>query len=259
MADLVQKSGLFLPLVDILLVATIIYRLLGLVRESIAIRILIYLPLLIAGCLFAQLLGLFTTVWLFYSLLGSLLLVLVVIFQYDLRRAMLTISRSRVAGSGEVSHEESESAEILEQLVAAAFSLSERRVGALIVIEREMSLEQFMEIGTDIDAKVTSELLSSIFLPYSPIHDGAVIIQRGKLTKAGCFLPLTQNPEVAKELGTRHRAAIGLTELTDALVLVVSEETGSVSFVSGGRITSGLDLAHLRKLLRRMVEPRWLQ
>jgi len=259
MADLMQKSGWLIPLLDILLVATIIYRLLTLVRESTAIRILIVLQLLLAGCLVAQFAGLVTTAWLLYSVLGSLLLVLVVIFQYDIRRAMLTISRNRIARSGDIEHGESESGEILEQLADAAVSLSERRIGALIVIERDMSLDQFMEVGTDIDAKVTSELLSSIFLPYSPIHDGAVIIQRGKLTKAGCFLPLTQNPEVAKELGTRHRAAIGLTELADAIVIVVSEETGSVSVVSGGRITSGLDSAHLRKLLRRMVEPRWLQ
>jgi len=129
----------------------------------------------------------------------------------------------------------------------------------LIVIEREMALEQYLEVGTEIDAKVTSELISSIFLPYSPIHDGAVIISRGKLTRAGCFLPLTQNPDVAKELGTRHRAAIGLTELVDALVIVVSEETGSVSVVSGGNITSNLESTALRKLLRRMIEPRWLQ
>ncbi|HZV83270.1 MAG TPA: diadenylate cyclase CdaA [Geobacteraceae bacterium] len=259
MADLMQKSGWLIPLLDILLVATIIYRLLTLVRESTAIRILVVLQLLLVGCLVAQFVGLVTTAWLLYSVLGSLLIVLVVIFQYDIRRAMLTISRSRIARSDDSDHGESESGEVLEQLADSAVSLSERRIGALIVIERDMSLDQFMEVGTDIDAKVTSELLSSIFLPYSPIHDGAVIIQRGKLTKAGCFLPLTQNPDVAKELGTRHRAAIGLTELSDAIVIVVSEETGSVSVVSGGRITSGLDSAHLRKLLRRMVESRWLQ
>ena len=181
------------------------------------------------------------------------------IFQHDIRRALLSFSRNRVAAKGDLDQHETESDSVLNQIADACHALSERRNGALIVIQREMSLDHFMGVGTQIDAKVTSEIITSIFLPYSPIHDGAVIIQQGKLTQAGCFLPLTQNPDVAKELGTRHRAAIGLTELVDALVIVVSEETGSVSVVSGGRITSDLDAALLRKLLRRMVESRWLQ
>lgn len=258
MVDFPLQSGWFFSLVDILLVAALVYRLLSFVRESTAIRILTYLPLFLAGTLLARFVGLSSTSWLLDRFLAIVLLVLVVIFQYDIRRALLAFNRSRVAVSGEAEQGESEPNGILEQLSAAAFSLSDRKIGALIVIEREMSLDQFMEVGTDVDAKVTSEIISSIFLPYSPIHDGAVIIQRGKLTKAGCFLPLTQNPEIAKELGTRHRAAIGLTEIVDALVVVVSEETGSVSVVSAGKITSNLDPAHLGKLLRRLVEPRWL-
>jgi len=121
-----------------------------------------------------------------------------------------------------------------------------------------MPLNNFIAVGTEIDAKVTSELITSIFLPYSPIHDGAVIIQKGKLTKAGCFLPLTQNPTVSKTLGTRHRAAIGLTEVVDAVVVVVSEETGRISVVVGGRITRDLETVTLRKVLKRLLEPRWL-
>jgi uncharacterized protein (TIGR00159 family) len=258
MVDSFLTSGWLFPLVDIILVAVIVYRLCSLVHESTAIRILRYLPLLLAGALLVRFFGLISSSWLLDRLLTSLLLVLVVIFQYDIRRALLSFSRNRISPAGEADHGESSSGEIIEQLVAASGSLADRRIGALIVIERDMSLEQFMAVGTDVDAKVTSEILSSIFLPYSPIHDGAVIIQRGKLTKAGCFLPLTQNPDVAKELGTRHRAAIGLSELVDALVIVVSEETGSISVVSAGKITSNLEPAQLRKLLRRMVEPRWL-
>ena len=117
---------------------------------------------------------------------------------------------------------------IIEELATASETLAGKHVGALIVIERGMSVDNFIAVGTDIDAKVTSEIISSIFLPYSPIHDGAVIIQKGKLTRAGCFLPLTQNPRISKSLGTRHRAAIGLTELLDAVVIVVSEETGTI-------------------------------
>jgi len=259
MAELLQKSGWLLPLLDVLLVAVICYQLLRLLRESTAIRIVTISSLLLTAYILGRFTGLVTTTWLLDNFIASLLLILVVIFQYDIRRAMLSFSRSRIAGSGDRDHQEGASNEVIEQLVAAAESLADRKNGALIVIEREMSLDHFMAVGTEIDAKVTSELLSSIFLPYSPIHDGAVIIQRGKLTKAGCFLPLTQNPDIAKELGTRHRAAIGLTELVDAVVIVVSEETGSISMVIGGKITRDLEPAPLRKLLRRLIEPRWLQ
>ena len=259
MPDFLLKTDSLLTIFDILLVSFVIYRLFRLVRESTAIRVLLVLPVVITSYLLARLAGLVTFTWLLDNFLSSLLLILVVIFQYDIRRAMLSFKRGSAAKTGEHDPLEKESAALLDQLVAAAHSLSERRNGALIVIEREMSLDHFMAVGTEVDAKVTSELISSIFLPYSPIHDGAVIIQHGKLTQAGCFLPLTHNPEVAKELGTRHRAAIGLTELVDALVIVVSEETGSISFVSGGKITSNLEPAALRKILRRMVDSRWAQ
>jgi len=130
------------------------------------------------------------------------------------------------------------------------------------VIEGEMDVDDFIEVGTEIDAKVTCELITSIFLPYSPIHDGAVIIQKGKLTKAGCFLPLTRNPLISKALGTRHRAAIGLAERTDAIVIVVSEETGKISVAADGRMTYDVDHDLLCKTLKRLLESRqyrWLR
>ncbi|NVN98397.1 MAG: TIGR00159 family protein [Geobacteraceae bacterium] len=259
MWELLQKTDWLLAMADILLVSIVIYQLLKLLRETTALRILHLLPLIIIASILTRLTGLVTFSLLIDNLLTSMFVILAVIFQYDIRRALLSFSRSRVTAKGDSDQDESESDTVLQQIADACHALSERRNGALIVIQREMSLDHFMGVGTQIDAKVTSEILTSIFLPYSPIHDGAVIIQSGKLTQAGCFLPLTQNPDIAKELGTRHRAAIGLTELVDALVIVVSEETGSVSVVSGGRITSDLESAGLRKLLRRMVELRWLQ
>lgn len=259
MGELLQKTDLLLAIADILLAAFVIYQLLHLLRESTALRILHILPLVIISYLFARFAGLVTFALLLNDLLISMLLIIAVVFQYDIRRTLFSYSRDRAKVKSGVEQDESLADMVLQQLADAAHALSERRNGALIVIQREMSLEHFMEVGTHIDAKVTSELLTSIFLPYSPIHDGAVIIQHGKLTQAGCFLPLTQNPAIAKELGTRHRAAIGLTELVDALVIVVSEETGSISVVSGGRITSDLEAAGLRKLLSRVIEPRWLQ
>jgi diadenylate cyclase len=254
MGDLLHNTGWLMPLVDVAAVAVIVYWLALFLKETTAIRILLALPLLLIAYLLVQLSGLTTLRWLFDNFLASLIIILVVIFQHDIRRSLLSFNRSRLARG--IDPDEEEANRVVEELVTASDSLANRHIGALLVIERDMALEHFMAVGTDIDAKVTSELITSIFLPYSPIHDGAVIIQRGKLTKAGCFLPLTQNPEVAKELGTRHRAAIGLTEIVDA---VVSEELGSISVVVGGKITRDLDGAGLRKVLRRLLEPRWLR
>jgi diadenylate cyclase len=125
--------------------------------------------------------------------------------------------------------------------VKAAIFLAQRRIGALIVLEREVGLNEYVEGGISIDGRVSKELLSSIFSPLSPVHDGAVVIQRGRLAAAGCFLPLTLSPDVSKQLGTRHRAAIGLTEETDAVVVIVSEEEGTVSMAREGRISHNLD------------------
>lgn len=259
MAEFLQKPDWLLILLDLCLVASVIYMLVRNLRETTAIRLLLALPLLLVAYVLAQVSGLVTFTWLLDNFLGSIVLVLVVIFQYDIRRAIISFNKNRLAKSAAEDSPDNYRHGVLEQLVAAAKALAERKNGALIVIEREMPLDHFMEVGTEIDAKVTSELISSIFLPYSPIHDGAVIIQRGKLTKAGCFLPLTQSTEVAKELGTRHRAAIGLTELVDAVVIVVSEESGSISLVVAGKITPELETSSLGKLLRRLVEPRWLE
>ena len=257
MFELLHKSLWLWHLVDIALVAFLVYRLVIHLRETTAIRLLLTLPVVLIAYLLAQLSDLRALQWVLDNFLGSLIVILVVVFQYDIRRAFLFFTKKHLLKRLEPDDEEAHA--IIEELLVAVESMAGKRIGALIVVEREMSLDNLIAVGTDIDAKVTSELISSIFLPYSPIHDGAVILQRGKLTKAGCFLPLTQNPEVAKELGTRHRAAIGLTELTDAVVVVVSEESGGVSVVVGGRITRDLDPPALRKVLTRLIEPRWLQ
>jgi diadenylate cyclase len=255
MADFLQKSGWLVDGLDIALAAWLIYRLILLLKGTLALRALIGLAILLFGYVASQFAGLRTINWLLNNFLGSLIVVLVIVFQHDIRRALFSFSRDRSGAD----HAKDEAHEVTEELALAAETLAKKKIGALIVIERGMTLNHFLEVGTEIDAKVTSELISSIFLPYSPIHDGAVIIQRGKLTKAGCFLPLTQNPEISKALGTRHRAAIGLTEVVDAVVLVVSEETGKISVAVGGRITRDLEPGTLRKVLKRLLDPRWLQ
>jgi uncharacterized protein (TIGR00159 family) len=247
----------WLDLLDILLVGFILYQIILLIRGTIAIRLLLGLAGLLLLYAASQFLGLKTLYWILNNFFGAILLVLVVVFQHDIRRALSSMGRGgflKTRGEGV--------SELVEELITAADVLSKKRIGALIVIEREVEVENCLEVGTEIDAKVTSEILTSIFLPYSPIHDGAVIIQKGKLTKAGCFLPLSRNHELSKTLGTRHRAAIGLTEVTDAVVLVVSEETGAISIAFSGKIARGLDQNTLRKMLRKYTLPkqsRWFR
>ena len=255
MTDFIQNIGWLLDLLDIFLAAFVIYWVLLLIKGTISHRFITAFILVIIFSLFSRFAGFRALNWIFDNLFGSIILILVVIFQHDIRRALVSLRRKGL-GAGQ---EREEVYEVVEELASAAEALAQKKIGALIVFEREMPLNNFIAVGTEIDAKVTSELITSIFLPYSPIHDGAVIIQRGKLTKAGCFLPLTQNPSVSKSLGTRHRAAIGLTEMVDAVVVVVSEETGKISVVVGGRLTRDLESTVLRKVMKRLVEPRWLK
>jgi len=142
-----------------------------------------------------------------------------------------------------------ESSKFMEETVKAAVSMANKRIGALIVLERDIDLSTIVEMGTELDAKVTKEILISIFLPYSPIHDGAAIIRNGRIVAAGCFLPLTLSSNLSKALGTRHRAAVGLTEESDAVVVVVSEETGEISVVKNGGVEHNADAPTLRKAL----------
>ena len=255
MTDFLQNICWLLDLLDIFLVAIIVYRVLLFFKETLSYRFIIALATLLLVSPISRLAGLNAVSWIIDTLFGSIIIIIVVIFQHDIRRAFVAQRRSRL---GDVPSRD-EAYEVIDELASAAEALAQKNIGALIVFEREMPLANFIAVGTEIDAKVTSELITSIFLPYSPIHDGAVIIQKGKLTKAGCFLPLTQNPSVSKALGTRHRAAIGLTEVVDAVAVVVSEETGKISVVVGGRLTRDLEPAILRKVMKRLIEPRWLK
>lgn len=253
MSDSLQLFG-WRDLIDITVVAFVIYRIILLLKGKVAARLLLIIVILATLYFLTGLAGFDALHWILSSLFGSFILILVIIFQHDLRRSLVTLGRSSKGRE----YEMEEASEAIDELITAMTDLSARRHGALIVIEREMGVSSHLETGTEIDAKITSEILASIFLPYSPIHDGAVVIQRGKLTRAGCFLPLSQNPTISKTLGTRHRAALGLTEVVDAVALVVSEETGQMSVVAGGKLNPVPDGGSLRKALKRLVEPRWL-
>jgi uncharacterized protein (TIGR00159 family) len=233
---------------DILLVTLGIYWLLLLIRGTRAVQILVGLIVLISVSLASEFFQLLTVRWILANFLGSAVIIIVVLFQHDIRRALARVGR----GFFPAVSEQRES-QIAEEVVRAAQTLAQKRVGALIVLERETGLEDQVEAGTPLDAAVSKELLTSLFLPYSPLHDGAVVIQRGRIALAGCILPLTLRTGLPAGLGTRHRAGLGITEETDAVVVVVSEETASISVVMGGEITSDLDAPRLRVVLREIL------
>jgi uncharacterized protein (TIGR00159 family) len=234
--------------VDISIIAFISYQMINLVRGTRTAQMLIGFLIVLATYLASQYFELHTLNWLLSNFLASIILVIVIIFQPDIRRALTQVGAGRSFSAAERVAQ----GQVLEEIVRSVVLLAAKRIGALIVFERDVNLSEYIEVGTRIEAKVTRELLQAIFLPTSPIHDGAVIIQQGRVTAAGCFLPLTVNPNVSKTLGTRHRAAIGLTEETDAVVVVVSEEEGKVSLVREGRIIRDLDAGTLRNTLQQL-------
>lgn len=234
--------------VDIGIVAFIVYSLIQLIRGTRAARMLIGLSLVVLLYLSSRVFDLYTVNWILDNFLSSVLLVIVIIFQHDIRRALIQVGSRPFFGAARVL-----GGQDLEEILRAVVTLASKRLGALVVLERETGLNEFIEGGITIDAEISKELIVSIFLPASPIHDGALIVRKGRVTAAGCFLPLTTNPNVSKTFGSRHRAAIGITEESDALVIAVSEETGAISLVADGRLTRDLDAGALRNTLQKLV------
>jgi uncharacterized protein (TIGR00159 family) len=232
-------------LVDVLMVAVVVYNLLLLIRGTRAVQML--LGILFVGAVYyiARLAGLATLENLLEKFLIVLPFAILVLFQHEIRRALANFGRNPLWGLG--AHPKSEAA--FNDIVLASTTLSARRVGALIVIERLEGLREYVENGIALDALLSYDLLINIFTPGGPLHDGAVIVQNGRAAAAACFLPLSPNPELSKELGTRHRAALGISEETDAVAVVVSEETGEVSVAVGGQMVRDLDSKGLRNTL----------
>lgn len=255
MFEMLENFRWVLDLLDILLVAFIIYRIILLIKGTRAVQMLVGLAVLLIVYVASQVGGLYTLNWILNNFLSSIILVIVVIFQNDIRRALIHVGRNPFFADLSFREE----TQVIDELCRGCTVLAQKHLGALIVIERETGINDFLEVGVELDAKPSSSLLQSIFHHASPLHDGAVIIQRGRITRAGCFLPLTQDPSVSPQFGTRHRAAIGLTELVDAVVIVVSEETARISVVIGGKITRDLEVTTLKKVLNRLLEPRRLR
>ncbi len=230
---------------DILIVTVIIYRVLLIIKGTKAAQMLIGIGVLFVALLFSKYLGLYTIDWIIQSLWAQIVLALIILFQPEIRKTLAQMGEARFLPSF-TSAEELRS---LEEIVKGSIALANRKIGALIVIEKETDLKDFIEMGTQLDAKVTRELLMSIFHPTSPIHDGAVIIRGNRVIAAGCFLPLTLSTDITKAFGTRHRAGFGLTEETDAVVIIVSEETGSITTAMNSNIEKNVDMGSLRDFL----------
>lgn len=236
--------------VDITIVAYLIYRGLLMIRGTRAAPMLLGLTLVVILYLAAQPLGLVTLSWLLGNFLSSIILVVVVIFQDEIRRGLTKVGLQRIFRPGQV---RSGQTKAIEDITLCCTKLAKARIGALIVIQREVGLDEVVEDGVVLDAKLSRKLLFSLFLKESPLHDGAVLVEGDRIKAAGCVLPLSFNPDLDPNLGTRHRAALGLSERSDAVVIVVSEENSSISLVREGRIVRNLDGAMLRDSLHRLI------
>jgi uncharacterized protein (TIGR00159 family) len=235
----------WIDLIDILIVTFVVYRLILLMKGTRAERMLWGLAVIVLVYFVSQRMELFTLHWILSNFLSSIVIIVIVVFQRDIRRVLVQVGRTSFFSRGLGIKEE-----LLEELTKAAFQMSKNKTGALIVLERDVGLGDYMDVGVEVDAKVSSEMVLSIFNPASPVHDGAAIIRKGRISRVGCFLPLARDPEISKSLGTRHRAALGLTEDTDAVIIVVSEETGEVSLVVNREIIRDLDAGTFLKKLK---------
>lgn len=237
---------------DILIVSLLIYEALKLIRGTRAMQMAIGSVFVILLLYASQVFPLRTVGWLIRSLLAYVVIGAIVLFQSDIRRALSHLGRApffRYLNLGQTEH----AAETIEEVITAAALLAKARVGAIIVFEREIGLRNYVESGIPIDANVSYDLLTNIFQPGTPLHDGAVIISEERLAAAACFLPLAVSPKLDRDLGTRHRAAIGLTEETDAIAVVISEERGEISLARHGRISRRLSVEELRDRLQTLI------
>ena len=246
----------FNNVIDILIIAFIVYQLYELVKQTRAEQLAKGLVILLVVTKLSEWFKLYTLRWLLNWLLGAGLIAIVVIFQPEIRRAFESIGRSKIIGKRFGTSSDNQYDGVIEEIVQACNSLSRQKIGALIVFQRQTGFEDIIETGTKIDGLVSMGLLINIFIPNTPLHDGAVIVDRDIVKAAACFLPITDNNRLSKELGTRHRAALGISERSDCMVIVVSEETGGISCCENGEIARYLDEETLRKKLREVYDPK---
>lgn len=238
-----------LDIADIAIVAFVLYKMYFMIKDTRAIALLKGLVVLLLANLVSKWLGLNVIYWLLQKTMTVVLVALPIVFQPELRRALEQLGRGKLFGKSTFLDEE-EAANLINEITISVTALAQNKIGALIVLERETGLNDYVETGIKIDGLVSSEFLINIFIPNTPLHDGAAILRGNRVMAAGCLLPLTEDRSLNKELGTRHRAAIGISEQTDAVVVVVSEETGTVSVARGGRLDRYLDADALTEKLK---------
>jgi len=240
----------FWDLFEIILIAIILYQLILFIKGTRGWQMILGMTILLLLYYLSQWFELRTIEWLLSNLFAYFVFALIVIFQAEIRRGLAQLGKGGILGGLSAHTDE----DVIEEIGSAVSSLASQKIGALIILEGEIGLRNYIESGIELDSRVSASLLVSIFSPSVPLHDGAIIIKESRIAAAGCFLPLTKNPMLSKSLGTRHRAAIGITEETDAIAVVVSEETGTISVVTGGKMLRGLSGDNLVTTLQNATE-----
>ena len=242
---------LLVNVIDILLVWFVIYKLITIIKGTKAVQLLKGIFFIVIAYLVTQALNLETLGWVMQQVLNWGFLAIIIIFQPEMRRALEQLGRGKLFSSSQL-NEESERSRLIEAMSKSVSYMAKRRIGALISIERETGLSEYIETGIPMNSDITSELLINLFIPNTPLHDGAVIVQKNRIAAAACYLPLSESPFISKELGTRHRAALGISEVTDAITIIVSEETGAISLTANGDLHRNLSLEDFEVKLRRI-------
>ncbi|OEH92610.1 diadenylate cyclase CdaA [Bacillus solimangrovi] len=235
-------------IIDILLVSYVIYKLIMIIRGTKAVQLLKGIFVIIGVWFISSFFGLTTLQWLMNQALTWGFLAIIIIFQPELRRALEQLGRGRIFARSGVFDEE-DTVNSIDEILKAVDYMAKRRIGALVTIERATGMGDYIETGIPLHAKISSQLLINIFIPNTPLHDGAVILKQNEIQAAACYLPLSESPFISKELGTRHRAALGISEVTDGVTIIVSEETGHVSLTKNAELHRELDSNTLHEML----------
>ena len=242
----------FLDIIDIAIVAVCIYKLYMMIKETRAEQLVKGLVIIFIFVKISDSLKLYTVNWVLENMMTALAIMIIVVFQPELRKILETIGRSNILTKSFADIRGEKVDKCVEEIVHAVFSLSRQKIGALIIFERSTGVGDVVETGTVLNSAISSELLINIFIPNTPLHDGAVVIKNDTIKAAACFLPLSTEQSISKELGTRHRAAIGMSEKSDCLALIVSEETGGISIAEHGKINRYVDEPTLTKILTKL-------
>ena len=247
----ITAVNLIFKLLDVLLVWYVIYKALTLIKGTKAVQLLKGLLIIVLAKFATYIFGLDTLDWLLQEVIDWGFLAIIIIFQPEIRRALEQIGRGKLFQRA-TNQQDDEQTRLVEAMKKSVSYMAKRRIGALISIEKDTGLNEYVETGIKMDSHITSELIINVFIPNTPLHDGAVIVQKNKISAAACYLPLSESAFISKELGTRHRAALGLSEVTDAITVVVSEETGAISITANGNLHRNLSIQEFEELLRKM-------